>query len=79
MSAMKSPFFPRLRAGLVAVCATLSLTACWTVETGPGVTPDPDQRGTVYGVEPEHAPIPQKEVPAGESSLRKRGPDQRID
>jgi hypothetical protein len=57
----------------------LAPTACRTVETGPGLPPDPNQRGVIYGTEPAPASIPQKDIPAGESSLRKKGPDKRID
>ena len=56
-----------------------ALSACRSVDTGPVVPPDPNQRGIIYGTEPEPASIPQKDIPAGESSLRKKGPDKRID
>lgn len=69
-------FRPRI---VFIVLVLLSLSACRTVETGPGLPPDPNQRGIIYGTEPEPTNIPQKDVPAGESSLRKKGPDQRID
>jgi len=60
--------------------ATLgTLAACRSVETGPATSPNPGQQGVIYGQEPAHAPIPQKSVPAEESSLRKTGPDERID
>lgn len=65
---------------LLFVAAALSaLAACRSVDTGPGTTPDPGQQGVIMGREPQHAPIPQKNVPEGESSLRKTGADQRID
>ena len=64
---------------LLTLAAIASLSACRTVRDGPGIEPDPNSRGLIYGTEPEHAPIPQKNVPDGESSLRKRGADRRID
>lgn len=62
-----------------AVAAITSLSACRTVRDGPGIEPDPNSRGLIYGTEPEHAPIPEKSVREGESTLRKRGADRRID
>lgn len=59
--------------------ALTALSACRSVDTGPSLPPDPNQRGIIYGTEPEPASIPQKDIPAGESSLRKKGPDKRID
>jgi hypothetical protein len=64
---------------LFAAAALCALSACRSVDTGPGTTPEPGQQGVIYGKEPAHAPIPQKDVPEGESSLRKTGPDERID
>ena len=64
---------------LFAFAALSALAACRSVDTGPATTPDPGQQGIIYGREPQHAPIPQKNVPEGESSLRKTGPDERID
>ena len=74
---MKRPLFLSLT--LASAIGVLALSGCRTVREGPGTQPDPNQRGLIYGTEPEHAPIPQKDVPEGESSLRKRGADQRID
>jgi hypothetical protein len=63
---------------LLALTSTFC-TSCTTVREGPGSTPDPNARGEIRGVEPKPAPIPQKAVPEGESSLRHNRPDQRID
>ena len=54
-------------------------TGCRSVSNGPVVPADPNQRPIIYGKEPQHAPIPQKDVPPGESSLQKKAPDTRID
>jgi hypothetical protein len=75
---MNIPLPSLLRVAALGV-ALSALSACRTVETGPALPPDPNQRGIIYGTEPEPAPIPQKDIPAGESSLRKKGPDKRID
>jgi hypothetical protein len=64
---------------LVTAAALSGLAACRSVSDGPGTTPEGGQRQVITGQEPAHAPIPQKNVPEGESSLRKTGPDQRID
>lgn len=64
---------------LFAAAALFALASCRSVDTGPGTMPDPGQQGVIYGKEPQHAPIPQKNVPEGESSLRKTKPDERID
>ena len=66
----------------VAVCVGSSLmlaTGCRSVSDGPVLPADPNQRAIIYGKEPQHAPIPQKDVPPGESSLEKKAPDTRID
>lgn len=75
---MRTPLSFLLRAAVLGAVFT-ALSACRTVETGPAVPPDPNQRGIIYGTEPEPASIPQKNVAPGESSLRKKGPDKRID
>lgn len=72
------PMNPR-RLALLVTLALLATAGCRTVEPGPGTPGDPTQQGVIYAREPEHAPIPQKDVPAGESSLSHRKPDQRID
>lgn len=64
---------------LSAALVLAALAGCQTVREGPAGTPDPNARNEIRGVEPEHAPIPQKDVPAGESSLSHKKPDQRID
>lgn len=64
---------------LFAAAALFALAACRSVDTGPATTPLPGQQGVIMGREPQHAPIPQKNVPEGESSLRKTKPDERID
>jgi hypothetical protein len=65
---------------LVFAAAVLgALAACRTVDEGPSTMPQPGQGGVIMGKEPEPAPIPQKDVPEGQSSLRKTGPDKRID
>lgn len=65
-------------AGLLAVTLLLC-GGCRSVETGPGMPPDPDAQSIIYGQEPKPEKIPQKDVPPGESSLSRRTPDQRID
>lgn len=65
-------------AGLLAAVLLL-IGGCRSVETGPGLPPDPDAQNIIYGQEPQPEKIPQKDVPPGESSLSRRTPDQRID
>jgi hypothetical protein len=73
---MKSPAFARL---LAAAGLLVAVAGCRSVEPGPSLPPDPNAQNVVYGTEPKPASIPQKDVPAGESSLSHRKPDQRID
>lgn len=63
---------------IIAAAAMISLTGC-SVAEGPTVATDPNAKPLIMGQEPEHAPIPQKNVPEGESSLSHKNPDQRID
>ncbi len=55
------------------------LAGCTSVSEGPVNAPDPNQQQQIIGKEPEHAPIPQKDVPPGESPLTHKNPDERID
>lgn len=57
----------------------LLLGGCTTVDEGPKLPSDPGARNEIRGVLPEPAPIPQKDVPEGQSPLRRTGPDKRID
>lgn len=57
-----------LRAALVVLPLVL-LAACQPVRSGPVLPPDPNARTSVYGKEPKPAPIPQKSIPDGKSSL----------
>lgn len=57
----------------------LLLSGCQRVVVGPSIQPDPNARNEIRGELPKPAPIPQKDVPEGESPLRRTGPDQRID
>ena len=57
----------------------LLLGGCTTVDEGPKLPPDPGARNEIRGVLPKPAPIPQKDVPEGQSPLRRTGPDKRID
>jgi len=67
-----------LRLALVLPAAAL-LSGCFQTTEGPALPPDPNAQNVIYGREPEHAPIPQKAVAEGESSLTHKKPDQRID
>jgi hypothetical protein len=58
-----------VRVGLVGLMLTF-FVGCRTVEVGPILPPDGKQEAPLYVQEPEHAPIPQKKVPEGQSSLR---------
>ena len=60
--------FPRRLRPLLAAPALLALTACQEVP-GPTQQPDPNAQGMIYGTEPKPAPIPQKKLPEGKSSL----------
>lgn len=59
--------------GLAAAIVLLG-PAC-SVKEGPAIPGGGGGPATLIGTEPEHAPIPQKDVPPGQSSLRKTGPD----
>lgn len=61
-------FFILLRP-VAAVAALVLLAACQRVDPGPSLPPDPSARSSVYGHEPKPAPIPQKNIPEGKSSL----------
>ncbi len=62
------------------VLSTLAVLAgCTSVSEGPANPPDPNQQQQIIGQEPAHAPIPQKDVPPGESPLAHKNPDERID
>lgn len=63
----------------LALPALALLPACYQTTEGPALPPDPNARNVIYGTEPKPAPIPQKDVPEGESSLTHKKPDQRID
>lgn len=52
-----------------AVAALVLLAACQRIDPGPALPPDPAARSSVYGHEPKPAPIPQKNIPEGKSSL----------
>ena len=69
----------RLPLPAFAVLTLLTFAGCTSVHEGPVIPPDPNQPKQIIGIEPEHAPIPQKEVPPGESPLTHKKPDQRID
>jgi hypothetical protein len=64
-------------------CAALGViifsVGCRTVDEGPVIPTNPNQPPVITGKEPEHAPIPQKTVPEGDSSLSHKTPDERID
>ncbi len=64
---------------LCALAALCLLPGCKTVDEGPALPPDPTAQNEIRGVEPQHAPIPTKNVPEGESSLSHTKGDQRID
>ena len=64
---------------LLLAAALLALAGCRSVDEGPVAPPDPNAKQVIMGKEPEHAPIPQKDVPPGESSLSHKKPDERID
>lgn len=66
-----------LPAGALAA-ASLLLAGCPTVREGPASPPPAGAGGAapVRAIEPQPAPIPQRDVPAGQSPLRKTGPDQ---
>jgi hypothetical protein len=70
---------PRLLRLALALPVCALLTACFQTTEGPALPPDPNAQNVIYGKEPQHAPIPQKDVPADESSLTHKKPDQRID
>lgn len=53
--------------GLVSFLAA----GCTSVDEGPALPPDPNARNEIRGELPQPAPIPQKDVPPGESSLRR--------
>lgn len=74
---MKNPA-PRLLA-LLAATTLVVLTGCTTVDEGPVAPTNPNAKPIIQGTEPAPAPIPQKNVPEGESSLSHKNPDQRID
>jgi len=61
-----------------AIGLLLLSSGCRSVSESPAAISDsgPPQ---VVGKEPAPAPIPQQSVPDGDSSLKKTGPDQRID
>lgn len=73
-----------MKTNLRLVFATLSLgsllavTACTSVGEGPANPPSSGNQA-IMGKEPEPAPIPQKNVPAGDSSLSHKKADERID
>lgn len=62
-----------------ALGAILLSAGCRSVGEGPAMPTDPNRPPVITGKEPEHAPIPQKTVPAGDSSLSHPKPDERID
>lgn len=68
-----------IRLALPLAALALLATGCTTVDEGPSLPPDPNARNEIRGELPKPAPIPQKDVPEGESPLRRSGPDQRID
>lgn len=70
--------FPRLLS-CAALGAILLSVGCRTVDEGPVIPTNPNQPPVITGQEPKHAPIPQKAVPEGESSLEHKKPDERID
>ena len=74
---MKTSFLRLL--SCAALGAILLSAGCRTVDEGPVIPTDPNQRPVIMGKEPEHAPIPQKTIPGGESSLEHKKPDERID
>lgn len=69
----------RILTVFAALAGGLLLTGCRTVSEGPELPPDPNAQNEIRGVVPKPAPIPQKNLPEGESSLRHNKPDQRID
>jgi|GEM_PF-1389223 len=60
--------------GVMAAGVLGFLSGCAVTE-GP-VNPGPSQPSLIRGKEPEPAPIAQRDVPPGESSLKKTKPDQ---
>ena len=74
---MKHPT-PRFLA-LIAATALVALAGCTTVDEGPVAPTNPNAKPIIQGTEPAPAPIPQKNVPEGESSLSHKNPDQRND
>lgn len=64
---------------LIALSLLTALAGCTSVSEGPANPPAPNQQQQIIGKEPEHAPIPQKDVPPGESPLTHKNPDERID
>lgn len=74
VEAPHAKFFGRAMVAVLGVAGGVMFSGCAIVHEGPTRAPGAD--APIIGQEPQHAPIPQKNVPAGESSLRKRGPDQ---
>jgi hypothetical protein len=71
---------PTALLGICAVLGSLLLTAgCRSVDEGPVAPADPGQKAVIQGTEPAPTPIPQKTVPAGDSPLDHKAPDQPID
>lgn len=65
---------PSCLISLLAIVA-LATTGCVSrVQEGPALPPS-DQPNIIRGTEPEPEPIPQKDVPTGQSSLRHNQPD----
>ena len=62
-----------------ALGVVLLSAGCRTVDEGPVIPTNPNQPPVITGQEPKHAPIPQKAVPEGDSSLSHKKPDERID
>jgi hypothetical protein len=60
---------------LSLLAASLLIAGCRSVEEGPTAPPNPNAQREVYGVVPKPAPIPQKNIPEGESSLRHDKPN----
>ena len=68
-----------LLSALLVLSSLAVLAGCTSVSEGPVNPPGPNQQQQIIGKEPEHAPIPQKDVPPGESPLTHKNPDERID
>jgi len=65
-------------AAAFAIGAIVAAAGCRTVDER-AVAPADPRPAPIMAREPQPAPIPQKPIPAGESSLKHTGPDQRID